>query len=119
MADEIFMFRRKCSKCGKEIFPTSKWAYKEQSRYYCSWKCFNHRYPPKPKQEILLPEVGDTIETLYIGGIKDWKNKIGVVAFYDCYGQMHGTWGKFVVIPGEDRYKIIRKKQEESVCETE
>ena len=114
MAYESALYMRKCSKCHKEVYPTPKWVYKDGSKYYCSWKCFNHRYPPElePKRKILRPEVGDTIETLYIDGIQDWQGRIGVVRFYDCYGQMHGTWGKFVVIPGEDRYRIVRKKED-------
>lgn len=115
MGNDYFMFSRKCSKCGKEIYPTPQWVYREQSRYYCSWKCFNHRYPPK-KRKIILPNVGDTIEILYAGSVQEWIGRKGVVQFYDCFGQMHGTWGKFVVIPGEDRYRIIGEKDD--ACET-
>ena len=96
-----------CSKCGREIFPTPSWVYKKNGKYYCSWKCFNQIKKDKPKREIIFPKVGDTIQILYVRGIPSYSKKIGVVEFYDTLGQMHGTWGGLVIVPGEDRYKII------------
>lgn len=112
MEDDIFPYVRKCRECGKEIFPTAGWVYKRESKYYCSWKCYRKAEPPKPKRKILLPKVGDTIEILYVSGIPSLTNKVGVVEFYDSMGQMHGTWGRLVIIPGEDKYRIIEEKTE-------
>lgn len=109
MDDMMFPYAQKCRKCGKEIFPGPSWVYKRGSKYYCSWKCFNQ---PKPKRNIVLPKVGDTIEIVYVSGIPSYSNKVGVVTSYDFMGQLHGTWGKFVVVPGEDRYRIIGEKKE-------
>lgn len=109
--DTLFPYVRKCKKCGKEIFPTAGWVYKKNGNYYCSWKCFRQHYPDKPKKNILLPKVGDTIEILYVSGIPSLSNKVGVVQFYDSMGQLHGTWGGLVIVPGEDRYRIIAEAE--------
>ena len=114
MEDNIFMFERTCKKCGKQVFPTAQWVYREGSDYYCSWKCFNHRHPEKPKHEIIIPKVGDTIKIKYMARIPWYKNRVGKVRFFDSLGQMHGTWGELVVIPGEDIYKIVKEKQNEN-----
>ena len=42
---------RRCGKCGKEMYPTPQWVYKEGRIYYCSWKCFNHRFDGIKKNE--------------------------------------------------------------------
>lgn len=34
---------RKCKRCGKKFIPAPLHAYKEGSKYYCSWTCYNHR----------------------------------------------------------------------------
>lgn len=106
MNDDIFPYERKCMKCGKEIYPNPSWAYKKGGKYYCSWKCFN-QVVGIPKKDIILPNVGDTIEILRVPGLPQYSHKVGVVEFYDTFGQMHGTWGAWVVVPGLDRYKII------------
>lgn len=111
MSDDIFPYERKCSKCGKIIYPHSGWAYKKDGKYFCSWKCYR-QYTVKPKRKITLPQVGDTIEILYVSGIPSLTGKIGVVQFYDSMGQLHGTWGGLVIVPGEDRYRIIDTKNE-------
>ena len=102
----------KCKKCGKEIFPTADWAYKRRGtktvRYYCSWKCYRS---VKRDKDIILPEVGDTIRIINVPGVQAYSHKVGVVEFYDCFGQMHGTWGGWVIVPGEDTYEIIGEKE--------
>lgn len=113
MAEIMFAYARKCKKCGKEIFPTAYWTYKEGGKYYCSWKCYNHRHDGKKKREIIKPNVGDTIKLVYISGIPQYSNKVGVVEFYDSMGQLHGTWGNWVVIPGEDVYEIIGESNDQ------
>ena len=47
------MFREKrCRKCGKEIYVTPGWVYKDSYGHYCSWKCFNHRFDGKDGKSI-------------------------------------------------------------------
>lgn len=104
-----YPYAHKCKKCGREIFPTAYWTYKRGSKYYCSWKCYRSDAPPKPK--AILPKVGDTIRIVYISGIPSYSGKTGVVEFYDCFGQLHGTWGDWVVVPGEDIYEIIGEQE--------
>lgn len=106
----MHLFSQKCKHCGKEIFPNPQWVYKRGSDYYCSWKCYRRSETVKPKKEIVLPKVGDTIKIIYVSGINSYTGKTGVVEFYDMFGQLHGTWGGWVVIPGEDIYEIIEEK---------
>lgn len=111
MEDMLFPYLRKCRKCGKEIYPTPEWAYKRNGKYYCSWKCLRAHEREKPKRKVILPKVGDTIEIIYVSGIPSLTGKVGVVEFYDSMGQMHGTWDKLVIVPGEDRYRIIEESK--------
>ena len=103
-----------CKQCGKEIFPTPNWAYKRYEdrdvRYYCSWKCYRS---VKPDPDIILPKVGDTIRIINVTGVQAYSHKEGVVQFYDCFGQLHGTWGGWVIVPGMDKYEIIGEKEDE------
>jgi RNase P subunit RPR2 len=32
-----------CEKCGKELFPTFNYRFKDGGKYYCKWTCYNHR----------------------------------------------------------------------------
>lgn len=111
MEDMLFPYIRKCRNCGKEIYPNPGWAYQRDGRYYCSWKCLRQHNPDKPKRKVLLPKVGDTIEIIYVSGIPSLTGKVGVVEFYDSMGQMHGTWDKLVIVPGEDRFRIIEESK--------
>lgn len=104
---DIFPYVRKCKKCGKEIFPNPAWVYKTGSDYYCSWKCFNHRDKEVPKRKIIIPNVGDTIKIVSAYALPEYTGKVGVVKSIDYLGQLHGTWGKWQIIPGEDVYEII------------
>lgn len=113
MKTKSSMFAHYCEKCGKEIYPTYGWTYKKNGKYYCSWKCYRADEHLKPKREIIRPKVGDTIRIKLVSGIQDYTDKEGVVQFYDCFGQMHGTWGKLVIIPGEDIFEIIGGNDDE------
>lgn len=33
----------KCKKCGKNFVIAVEHRYKDGSKYYCSWTCYNHR----------------------------------------------------------------------------
>ena len=60
---------------------------------------------------------GDTIR---ITEMKDpyipqgsYNGREGVVECIDDSGQLHGTWGGLAVIPGEDKFIIINKQEEQ------
>lgn len=42
---------RKCKKCGKNFIPAIEHIYRQGSKYYCSWTCYNHRNDEEGKQE--------------------------------------------------------------------
>ena len=106
MEDSMGMGVRHCKKCGKEIFITLQWAYKERSKYYCSWTCFNRREKPT-KKPYVMPKVGDRIRIIYLGGILGYAGKEGVVKSIDSMGQSHGTWGSLVIVPSEDKIESL------------
>ena len=35
------------------------------------------------------------------------EDKTGTVIYIDALGQLHGTWGCLVIIPKEDKFKIL------------
>lgn len=113
MADLIVAYAQKCKCCGKEFFPTAYHVYKKKGMYYCSWSCLRRAERSKPPKKIVIPQVGDTIEIRYLAGITSYIGKVGVVQKIDSMGQLHGTWGELVVVPGEDRYKIIEVKKDD------
>lgn len=39
-----------CPKCGKEFVPAPFHVYKDGSKYYCKWTCFNHRNDKAPEE---------------------------------------------------------------------
>lgn len=41
-----------------------------------------------------------------------YDGRTGVVTLIDSIGQLHGTWGGLAVIPGEDSFTVIKKKEE-------
>ena len=59
---------------------------------------------------------GDTIRILYMGDpyipAGSYDGREGVVKHIDAIGQLHGTWGGLAVIPGEDKFEVIRKAGE-------
>lgn len=105
------MLAYKCKMCGKEFYPTAYHAYKKRGAYYCSWSCLRKSESPKSTKKVVVPQVGDTIEIRYMGGIHTYVGRVGVVTRIDSMGRLHGTWGELVVVPGEDRYKIIGEKK--------
>ena len=110
---DIFPYARKCNNCGKEIFPNPSWVYKKGATYYCSWKCFRHHDITESKQKVVLPKIGDTIRIIRVPNLPQCSGKVGVVEFYDAMGQLHGTWGWWVIVPGIDSYEIIDEKTDE------
>ena len=104
-----------CNKCGKTMYPTPGWIYKRGSKYYCSWKCYRECVNKKPKRKVILPKVGDTIRIIRVPTLPTCSDKVGVVEFYDTMGQLHGTWGWWVIIPGVDTYEIIGESNDERI----
>ena len=52
--------KRSCPQCGKEFFPTRAWAYRNNKRVWCSWKCLRedeNGIPPhvQPEPEPARP----------------------------------------------------------------
>lgn len=39
---------------------------------------------------------------------KIYKGKIGVVQSVDGMGQLWGTWGGIAIIPGQDKFKVVK-----------
>ena len=59
---------------------------------------------------------GDTIRILHMSDpyipSGSYNGREGVVEHIDSIGQLHGTWGGLAVIPGEDKFEVIRKAGE-------
>ena len=58
-----------------------------------------------------MAEVGDTIRIIYMSGEPQYSGKEGVIRTIDSMGQLHGSWGGLAVIPGEDSFEVIAKRQ--------
>lgn len=54
--------------------------------------------------------VGDTICIIEMQGEPQYTGREGVVRSIDDAGQLHGDWGGLAVIPGEDRFELITRK---------
>ena len=53
--------------------------------------------------------VGDTLRIIYMNDEPRYDNRTGVVQSIDDLGQIWGTWGGLALIPGEDKFEIIKK----------
>ena len=54
--------------------------------------------------------VGDTIRIVEMQGEPQYAGREGVVRSIDDMGQLHGSWGGLAVIPGEDQFELITRK---------
>lgn len=54
--------------------------------------------------------VGDTIRIIEMQGEPQYAGREGVVRSIDDAGQLHGSWGGLAVIPGEDQFELIIRK---------
>ena len=59
-------------------------------------------------------KIGDTIQIIRMNddGGKDlqarmYNGRSGVVQHIDSIGQLHGSWGGLVVVPGVDEFNIL------------
>lgn len=59
---------------------------------------------------IRITRLDDPYDSTYVG-------REGVVEHIDSIGQLHGTWGGLAVIPGEDKFVIIKRAVDPSVPE--
>lgn len=58
-----------------------------------------------------MVNVGDKVRIIRMKGEPDYTGKIGEVEFIDSIGQIHGTWGGLAIIPEEDVFEILTKKE--------
>lgn len=58
----------------------------------------------------MKPQVGDTIRIIEMQGEPRYSGCTGVIRSIDDTGQLHGDWGGLAVIPGEDRFELITRK---------
>lgn len=49
--EEMRFNEKKCAKCGKMFIAQFGHIYKEQSKWYCSWTCYNHRKEEKENKK--------------------------------------------------------------------
>lgn len=54
--------------------------------------------------------VGDTIRIIEMQGEPQYAGREGVVRSIDDAGQLWGSWGGLAVIPGEDQFELITRK---------
>ena len=54
--------------------------------------------------------VGDTIRIIEMQGEPQYTGREGVVRSIDDMGQLHGSWGGLALIPGEDQFELITRK---------
>ena len=54
--------------------------------------------------------VGDTIRIIEMQGEPQYTGREGVVRSIDDMGQLHGSFGGLALIPGEDQFELITRK---------
>ena len=66
------------------------------------------------KQSYYGVNVGDTIRITRLDDpyANTYVGREGVVEFIDDMGQFHGTWGGLAVIPEEDGFTVIKRKED-------
>lgn len=42
-SDGMGIREKKCAKCGKLFISAPQHIYREKSKWFCSWTCYNHR----------------------------------------------------------------------------
>ena len=47
-----FIKEKKCKKCGKKFIPAIYHIFREGTKFYCSWTCYNHRHDKEEKGGI-------------------------------------------------------------------
>ena len=64
------------------------------------------------ERRIIMVKVGDKIRIIDMDGEPRYNGREGIVVYIDSIGQIHGTWGGCALIPGNDQFEIIERKQD-------
>lgn len=59
-----------------------------------------------------MVQVGDRIKIITMVDAPDYTDKEGIVTCIDSFGQIHGTWGNYVLIEDFDKFEVISKKND-------
>lgn len=89
LSEKEMLHERHCRKCGKEIYVTPQWVYKDPWGYYCSWKCFNHRFDGIDRKQKEKLRKLKKVEQLTLDGdyIQTFDNA------YDAAVEVDGLFG--------------------------
>lgn len=60
-----------------------------------------------------MVKVGDKIKIIFLYGETSYSGKAGIVEYIDDIGQIHGSWGGCVLIPGVDRFEVVETNRYE------
>lgn len=60
-----------------------------------------------------MVSIGDRIKIIEMKGEPQYAGREGEVTSIDSMGQLHGTWGGLAVIPEEDSFRIIERRNYE------
>lgn len=55
------------------------------------------------------PEVGDRLCIISVGCKANYNGREGVITSIDEMGHLHGTWGSLALLPGEDKFILIKE----------
>ena len=56
-----------------------------------------------------MTKIGDKIKIIQMEGESKYEGREGVVKYIDDLGQLHGTWGGCVLIPGTDQFELVQR----------
>ena len=62
---------------------------------------------------MLNVKIGDKIRIVEMKDEPQYSGREGVVKHIDDAGQIHGTWGGCALIPGLDKYIVIKEASDE------
>ena len=57
--------------------------------------------------------VGKLLVIIQMKGEPNYWGRIGRIKHVDGAGQLHGTWGSLAVVPGVDKYFILKENDDE------
>ena len=46
-------------------------------------------------------------------GRRSYDGKSGIVEYVDEWGDLHGTWGLFSIIPGVDQFRVVSRPKKD------
>lgn len=62
---------------------------------------------------MLKVKIGDKIRIIEMKDEPQYSGREGVVKYIDDAEQIHGTWGGCALIPGLDKYVVIKEARDE------